>query len=134
MCPHEGGVVSRGCWRISCRGSYFFRPVIFFKRHGYHVHCTALLSSFDQVVEESDACVLYYWWHGKWKLGAHFVALHKKENCIIGYNTYRTSKGPDVYGVSLQKFLKERKYFGCVLIGIKSNEECAIFNPQLLKM
>lgn len=100
-------------------GTFLFSPLIFFKRHGFHVHCTAIPSHFDQMVEDSDVCILYYWWHRKWKFGAHFVALHKKENRVVGYNTYRTSKGPDTYGASLEKFLKERKYFGSVLIGIK---------------
>ena len=33
--------------------------------------------------------------------------------------TYTNSKGPDRYGESLEKFLRGRKYFGAVLIGIR---------------
>lgn len=101
-------------------GTSIFAPTIFFKRHGYAVKCTAIRSHFDQMVAESDVCILYFWWRRKWKLGAHFVCLHRTENGIIGYNTYRNSKGPDAYGDSLAEFLKKKKYFGAVLIGIKN--------------
>jgi hypothetical protein len=52
------------------------------------------------------------------KIGAHFVALHKTDRGFVGYNTYKNSTGPDFYGESLEKFLKKRGYFGCVLAGI----------------
>lgn len=100
-------------------GTFLFAPAIFFWRYGYKVKCTAIPSHFDKMVEDSDVCILYFWWRRKWKFGAHFVALHKTDKGIIGYNTYRTSKGPDHYGDSLQAFLKKRKYFGAVLLGIK---------------
>lgn len=100
-------------------GTFLFSPFIFFKRHGYDVKCTALFSHFDKIVEDSEVCILYYWWREKWKFGAHFVALHKTDQEVVGYNTYRTSKGPDKYGNSLEKFLKKRKYFGAVLFGIR---------------
>ena len=61
---------------------------------------------------------LFYHWKSKWKLGAHFVALQYKDGRFTGYNTYRNSTGPDLYGESLDGFLKQRKYFGCVLITI----------------
>lgn len=100
-------------------GTFLFSPASFFKRHGYEVKCTAIPSHFDLLVEESDVCILYFWWRRKWKMGAHFVALHKTDRGIVGYNTYRSSKGPDRYGNSLQEFLKKKKYFGAVLMGIK---------------
>lgn len=100
-------------------GTFLFSPLIFFKRHGYDVRCTAISSHFDRLVEDSDVCIMYYWWREKWKFGAHFVALHKTDRGIIGYNTYRTSKGPDYYGNSLGEFLKKRKYFAAVLFGIQ---------------
>lgn len=101
-------------------GTNLFAPAIFFKTHGYQVKCTVIRSHFDELVEESDVCILYFWWKRKWKMGAHFVALHKTEEGIIGYNTYRNSKGPDHYGDSLDAFLKKKNYFGAVLIGICS--------------
>lgn len=100
-------------------GTFLFAPAIFFKRHGYQVKCTAIRSQFDAIVRESDACILYFWWHKKWKIGAHFVALQQTEKGIMGYNTYRNSKGVDFYGDSLQEFIKKKKYFGVVLIGLK---------------
>ena len=64
-------------------------------------------------------CILFYHWRDGFRLGAHFVALHKKDGVFVGYNTYRNSTGPDRYGPSLQTFLKERGYFGTVLIAIQ---------------
>lgn len=100
-------------------GTTMLAPAIFFKRHGYEVRCSAIRSHFDEIVNDSKVCILYYLWKGKWRIGAHFVCLHQTEQGIIGYNTYRNSKKEDFYGESLEKFLKEKKYFGTVLIGIK---------------
>lgn len=102
-------------------GTSILAPAIFFKRHGYAVKCTAIRSHFDAMVEDSDVCILYFWWRRKWKAGAHFVTLHKTDEGVVGYNTYNNSKGPDYYGESLDVFLKKKKYFGAVLIGIYSN-------------
>lgn len=102
-------------------GTFLFSPAIFFLRHGYKVKCSAIPTHFDQMVEESDVCILYYWWAKKWAIGAHFIALHKTDKGVIGYNTYRNSKGPDMYGASLEKFIKNKKYFGAVLFSVKNN-------------
>lgn len=101
-------------------GTSFWGPAVFFKSQGYPVKMSARLSSFNQIVEDSDACILLFWWKRKWALGAHFVALHKTDRGIVGYNTYRNSKREDFYGTSLQEFIKKRKYFGTFLIGIKN--------------
>ena len=101
-------------------GTAIYAPAVFFKRHGFDVKCTSRRREFDNLAKESDVCILYYWWRNKWKIGAHFVTVEYKENGFIGYNTYRTSKGPDKYGESLDGFLKEKKYFGAVLIGINN--------------
>jgi len=103
-------------------GTATLAPAIFFKRHGFGVKCTANRKRFDDVAKASDVCVLYFWWRRKWKFGAHFVTVQYTENGFVGYNTYRTSKGPDKYGKSLDGFLKEKKYFGAVLIGIKNRK------------
>ena len=50
------------------------------------------------------------------------MALHRTDEGILAYNTYRNSKGPDRYGESLEAFLKKKKYFGAVLIGIRKPE------------
>ena len=76
-------------------------------------------SQFDAAASRSDACILFYRWRSKCKLGAHFVALHKTPEGFIGYNTYRNSTGPDQYGASLETFLRKKKYFGAILIGIR---------------
>lgn len=103
-------------------GTAIYAPAVFFKRHGFDVKCTSRRSEFDAVAKESDVCVLYFWWRRKWKIGAHFVTVQYTDKGFVGYNTYRTSKGPDKYGQSLDAFLKEKKYFGAVLIGIKKNK------------
>jgi len=103
-------------------GTSILAPAVFFKRHGFGVKCTARRKKFDTLAKESDVCILYFWWRNKWKMGAHFVAVQYMENGFVGYNTYRNSKGPDKCGKSLDAFLKEKKYFGVVLIGIKDRK------------
>lgn len=101
-------------------GTSFWGPAVFFKTHGYPVKISARLSSFDQMVDDSDVCIMFYWWKRKWELGAHFVALHKTDSGIVGYNTYRNSRKPNLYGDSLSEFIKKKKYFGVFLIGINN--------------
>ena len=86
------------------------------------VRAAAQGKTFDALVEESDTCILFYRWRKGIQLGAHFVALHKKDGMVTGYNTYRNSTGPDHYGESLDAFLKKKGYFGAVLIGIQNKE------------
>lgn len=100
-------------------GTSFWGPAVRFKKWGFPVEVTADRKRFDTLAKQSDACILFYRWHSKWKLGAHFVALEYKDGQFIGYNTYRNSKGPDPYGESLDGFLKKKKYFGAILIGIR---------------
>ena len=100
-------------------GTMILAPAMYFKKRGYKVDWTARYDRFDQVAKDSHACILFYRWHSKWKLGAHFVALHHTPDGFIGYNTYTNSKGPDRYGQSLSAFLKQKKYFGAVLISIR---------------
>ena len=100
-------------------GTSFWGPAIRMRCWGFPVETTANSGEFDAVAARSDVCILFYHWRKGIKLGAHFVALHKKNGRITGYNTYRTSTGPDDYGESLQKFLKEKNYFGAFLIGIR---------------
>ena len=104
-------------------GTSFWGPAVCFKKWGFPLEVCADRRQFDAVVERSDVCILFYHWRKTWKLGAHFVALHRTEKGIVGYNTYRNSLGPDVYGESLQKFLEEKKYFGAVLIGIRDKKK-----------
>ena len=103
-------------------GTTILAPAFYFQKKGYQVDWTARYERFDEMARKSDVCVLFYRWHKKWKLGAHFVALHHTDEGFLGYNTYINSKGPDHYGESLERFLRSRKYFGAVLICIRRQE------------
>ena len=99
-------------------GTSFWGPAAFFAHHGFRVRMEARRDRFDALAEEFPVCILFYYWRRGLKIGAHFVALHKTDRGIVGYNTYTDSKGPDLYGGSLEEFLKKQGYFGCVLAGI----------------
>lgn len=100
-------------------GTMLFGPALRFHHWGFPVKVIANRSKFDTAAKDADVCILFYRWLKKFQYGAHFVALHHTENGFVGYNTYRTSAGPDRYGNSLDTFLKNRKYFGAVLFAIK---------------
>ena len=97
--------------------------VLFFKQRKFPVRTAADRRKFDELAKESDVCILFYRWRKKWKLGAHFVALQYRDGCFTGYNTYKNSTGPDDYGESLEDFLKDRGWFGPVLIGIRDKRK-----------
>ena len=99
-------------------GTSFWGPAAFFRHHGFRVDMELRRDRFDELVEKSPVCILFYYWRRGMKLGAHFVALHKTDRGIIGYNTYKNSTGSDHYGDSLDAFLKKQGYFGAVLMGI----------------
>ena len=100
-------------------GTMLFGPALRFHKWGFPVKVVVDRSKFDTEAKGADACILFYRWLKKYKYGAHFVALHHTEDGFVGYNTFRTSAGPDRYGSSLDEFLKKRKYFGCVLFTIR---------------
>lgn len=100
-------------------GTSFWGPAVFFKHHGFDTRVELRRDRFDGLVEESKVCILFYYWRKGFRVGAHFVALHKADRGIVGYNTYKNSAGPDLYGESLEGFLKKRGYFGAVLIGVR---------------
>lgn len=105
-------------------GTTILAPALYFKKQGYVVDWTSCYDRFDEMAKKSDVCILFYRWREKWKLGAHFAALHHTDDGFVGYNTYLNSKGPDRYGRNLENYLKRRKLFGAVLIGIcKPKEE-----------
>ena len=103
-------------------GTTILAPVFYFRKRGFSAGWTARDDRFDGFAKTYPVCILFYRWAGKWKLGAHFVALHWTGEEFLGYNTYANSKGPDRYGKSLQDFLKRKKYFGAVLMGIRPEE------------
>lgn len=99
-------------------GTTILAPAMYFKKRGFHADWTAREDRFDAFAKEYPVCILFYRWRQKWKIGAHFVTLHWTQEGFVGYNTYTNSKGADRYGKSLADFLKRRKYFGAVLMGI----------------
>lgn len=104
-------------------GTTILAPAFYMKKRGYLVDWTSCYDKFDSLARKADVCILFYRWRKKWKIGAHFTALQHTDAGFIGYNTYTNSKGPDRYGESLEKYLRERKYFGAVLIGIFKGKE-----------
>lgn len=104
-------------------GTFLLNPVLFFKRRGFSVRVTVRRGEFDTLVKTSDACILYYWWRKKFKLGTHYAAVGHRDGKIVGYNTFRNSKGPDDYGMSLERFLERQKFFWPVLIAIQDKAE-----------
>lgn len=103
-------------------GTSFWGPAVCFQKWGFPVKIVLDRKKFDEEAKAADVCVLFYRWQKKYKVGAHFVALHHTNSGFVGYNTYRNSTGPDFYGESLDEFLRGRKYFGCVLIAINDKK------------
>lgn len=104
-------------------GTSIFGLVIFFLQRGFRVRVTSRRRKFDAMAKKADVCILFYRWRRKLRFGAHFVALSYHEGCFTGYNTYKTSTGPDDYGESLAEFLKQKRYSGPVLITIRDKRK-----------
>ena len=104
-------------------GTSFWGPAVCFRNWGFPVSVLTDRKKFDAAAKQADACILFYRWRRDWKLGAHFVALHHTDEGFIGYNTYRNSTGPDAYGPSLEGFIRQKQYFGCILITIRKKQD-----------
>lgn len=100
-------------------GTSLWGPAVCFHNWGFPVKMTAKRKDFDKAAKEADACILFYRWRKGLKLGAHFVALHYNGKGFVGYNTFKNSTGPDLYGESLDEFLTKHGYFGAVLTTIR---------------
>ena len=100
-------------------GTSFWGPIPLFRKWGFPVKVSARPGEFDAMAREADACILFYRWRKKWKLGAHFVALRWMGDHFEGYNTFANSHGPDNYGQSLEAFLKKHGYFASVLTMVR---------------
>ena len=100
-------------------GTSILAPALFFIHHGFPVEVISRREKFDELVKASDVCILFYYWRKKFKIGAHFVTVRHKDGKFTGYNTFRTSDGPDDYGISLEQYLKKQKFFAPFLIAIK---------------
>lgn len=103
-------------------GTSFWAPALCFRQWGFPVKIFLDTTRFDEAARTADACILFYHWRKKFRFGAHFVALHPAPGGFVGYNTYRNSTGPDHYGESLERFLREQGYFGAMLIAIQDRE------------
>ena len=104
-------------------GTSFWGPAVCFRNWGFPVTAVTRRKDFDDAAKQADVCILFYRWRKKARFGAHFVALHHTAQGFPGYNTYRNSTGPDAYGESLDSFLKQRGYFGCVLLCIQDKRK-----------
>lgn len=99
-------------------GTSVWGPALCFRQWGFPVRMVARRSRFDQAVLDSDVSILFYRWRKGCRIGAHFVAVHHTDQGFVGYNTFSNSTGPDLYGESVEAFLKRRRFFGAVLIAI----------------
>ena len=104
-------------------GTSFWGPAVLLRQWGFPVTLTFAPGKMDEAAARSDVSILFYHWRRGMKLGAHFVALQHTGRGYVGYNTFRNSTGPDLYGHSLEAFLQKQKFFGCVLIGIKDKRQ-----------
>ena len=100
-------------------GTSILGPALFFIHHGFPVEVVSDRAKFDEKAKQSHVCILFYYWYKKYKIGAHFTTVSHDGSKFIGYNTYTNSVGPDDYGVSLNDFLKAKKYAAPVLICIR---------------
>ena len=100
-------------------GTSFWGPALYFKRWGFPVNMTVGKSCYDEQVKNCDCAILFYHWRKGLRFGAHFVAVRCRDGRFTGYNTFRTSEGPDDYGTSLEAFMQKRKWFGTVLTCIR---------------
>ena len=104
-------------------GTTILGPALFFKQHGFPVEWISDRSKFDDLAKDCPVCILFYYWRKKFKFGAHFTTVRYTEGRFIGYNTYRNSTGPDAYGPSLEGFIRQKQYFGCILITIRKKQD-----------
>ena len=100
-------------------GTSFWGPAVCFRQLGFPVEVCFKREQFDEVLNRSDVAILFYRWHKKYKLGAHFVTLKRDGEKITGYNTFTNSVGPDNWGDSVDAFMKKHHFFNGILIGIK---------------
>ena len=86
-------------------GTMIQGPAFFFRHHGFSVETLSVTERFDEAVRNADVAIVFYYWRKKFKFG--------------GYNTFRSSSGPDDYGESLERYLKRNGFLMPFLIAIK---------------
>ena len=118
-----GGLIRYFQWQLPLihgnAGTSFWSPAVCFQKWGYETELVADRNRFDKKASEADVCILFYRWRRGVRPGAHFVALHHTPDGFVGYNTYRNSTGPDPYGESLEAHIRNRGWFGCILLCIR---------------
>lgn len=100
-------------------GTSFWGPALLLRQMGFEVNMVFDPAKMDKEASAAPVSILFFHWRKQWKLGAHFVAVRYEDGRFIGYNTFRNSTGPDLYGPSLSAFLKKHRYFGPVLITVR---------------
>lgn len=100
-------------------GTSFWGPRRCFEKWGFSTKLVFERKRFDWEARQADACIVFYHWAKKGRVGAHFVALKTTADGFTGYNTFRDSSGPDDWGRSIDEFLRQHRYFGCVLLTIR---------------
>ena len=103
-------------------GNSFWGPKRCFDKWGFPNKLIFDRKRFDEEARQADACIVFYHWAKKGRIGAHFVALKPGEAGFTGYNTFRDSAGPDDWGKSIEEFLRRHRYFGCVLLVISGKQ------------
>ena len=103
-------------------GTSFWGPQRCFAKWGFSSKLIFDRKRFDGEARQADACIIFYHWAKRGRMGAHFVALKPAESGFTGYNTFRDSAGPDDWGESIEKFLRKHRYFGCVLLVISGKQ------------
>ena len=106
-------------------GTSIWGPAAYFKKWGFPVKMTAWRKEMDALAKEGDVCVLFYRWRRGWRLGAHFVTVKWTGTEFVGYNTFRTSDGPESYGSSLNAFISDKGYFGPVLTVVRDKRNAS---------
>lgn len=101
-------------------GTVVWGPALMLRRMGFQTGMSAVTKRFDTLCRNSDVCILFYYWRRGLKVGSHFTAVKWTEQGFVGYNTFRHSSGPDLYGPSLEDFIRRQGYFGAVLTYIHS--------------
>ena len=104
-------------------GTFILNPIFLFKRLGFELRVRDNLVEFDKIAAEYDVCIVFYRWLRKLKYGSHYITVNCKDGKFYGYNTFKDSEEAVCIGDSLIDYIKRRKYFGAVIIGIKNKEK-----------
>lgn len=100
-------------------GTFIFSIIHYFKQHQFQTKLIYQRKKFDDASKNCDACILFYFWRNKYNVGLHYITVQYSYDNYWGYNTYSNSTKADNLGSSLEEFLRQRHYFGSLLITIQ---------------